>query len=127
MKKKILVVLLVWHLCVGFCCPRSFGGIVYDPTNYHNALFGTSSCNSNSSSSRTATRNSFTQYNLALRMAQKPSEHARRYRASFRSGAIPLPRIPTQYRNMADRRHTDSATRATSRPPRSSFPTIRSS
>ena len=39
MKRKVLVCLLVMGLCVGTASAQfGFGGIVYDPTNYHNAL-----------------------------------------------------------------------------------------
>jgi len=39
MKKRILGVLLVLDLCVGTASAQfSFGGIVYDPTDYANAV-----------------------------------------------------------------------------------------
>jgi tRNA uridine 5-carbamoylmethylation protein Kti12 len=36
-QKKILIALLVATLCIGTASAQ-FGGVVYDPTNYHNAL-----------------------------------------------------------------------------------------
>ena len=38
MRKKILAVLLVTVLCVGTASAQFGSGIVYDPTNYHNAV-----------------------------------------------------------------------------------------
>ena len=38
MKKKILVCVLVLGLGVGTATAQFGSGIVYDPTNYHNAL-----------------------------------------------------------------------------------------
>ena len=39
MKKRILTVIIVLGLCVGTASAQfGFGGIVYDPTNYANAV-----------------------------------------------------------------------------------------
>ena len=38
MKKRVLAVFLVLGLCVGTASAQFFGGIVYDPTNYANAV-----------------------------------------------------------------------------------------
>ena len=84
MTKRILAVLLVLGLCVGTASGQfGFGGIVYDPTNYHNAVLRYIQLQQQ----LVQLRQTYTQivqgYNLARRMAQSLQNMPVRYRAQF--------------------------------------------
>src|SRR4051812_21446216 len=82
MKKRILIVLLVVVLCVGSASAQ-FGGVVYDPTNYHNALLRYFQLQQQLLQLKNSYTQLVTQYNLALRMAQNLRNMPARYRAQF--------------------------------------------
>ena len=84
MKKRILAVLLVLGLCVSTASAQfSFGGIVYDPTNYHNAVLRYIQLQQQLLQLRQTYAQILSQYNLALRMAQNIRNMPARYRAQF--------------------------------------------
>jgi hypothetical protein len=82
MKRKILICLLVLGVCVGSASAQ-FGGIVYDPTNYHNALLRYFQLQQQLIQLKNSYTQLVTQYNLALRMAQNLENMPARYRAQF--------------------------------------------
>src|SRR5579863_6583303 len=79
MRKRILAVLLVLGLCVGTASAQFGFGIVYDPTNYANAVLRYSQL----VQLRQTYAQILNQYNLALRMAQNIQNMPARYRAQF--------------------------------------------
>ena len=84
MKGKILVVSLILLLCVGTASAQfSFGGIVYDPTNYHNALLRYFQLQQQLVQLRNSYAKLVSQYNLALQMAKNLRNMPARYRAHF--------------------------------------------
>jgi hypothetical protein len=84
MKGKILVVSLILLLCVGTASAQfSFGGIVYDPTNYHNALLRYLQLQQQLVQLRNSYAQLVSQYNLALQMAKNLRNMPARYRAQF--------------------------------------------
>src|SRR5690348_13544587 len=83
MKKRILAVLLVLGLCVGTASAQFFGGIVYDPTNYANAVLRYKQLVQQLVQLRQTYQQIVNQYNLALRMAQNLQNMPARYRAQF--------------------------------------------
>ncbi len=84
MKGKILVVSLILLLCVGTASAQfSFGGIVYDPTNYHNALLRYFQLQQQLVQLRNSYAQLVSQYNLALQMAKNLRNMPARYRAQF--------------------------------------------
>src|SRR5438132_14254763 len=84
MKRKILTVLLILLLCVGTASAQfGFGGIVYDPTNYHNALLRYFQLQQHLIQLQKSYAQLVTQYNFALRMAQYVQNMPARYRAQF--------------------------------------------
>ena len=90
MKKRILAVLLVLGLCVGTASAQFFGGIVYDPTNYANAVLRYNQLVQQLAQLQRTYTQIVNQYNLALRMAQNLQNMPARYRAQF-----------SQWRNVA--------------------------
>lgn len=82
MRKKILVGLLVMGLAVGSASAQ-FGGIVYDPTNYANALLRYNQLVQQLLQLQQTYQQIVTQYNLALRMAQNLQNMPARYQALF--------------------------------------------
>lgn len=82
MKRKILICLLVMGLCIGSASAQ-FGGVVYDPTNYHNALLRYFQLQQQLLQLKNSYTQLVTQYNLALRMAQNLRNMPARYRAQF--------------------------------------------
>ncbi len=82
MKKRIFSVLLVIGLCVGTASAQ-FGGIVYDPTNYANAVLRYNQLVQQLAQLRQTYAQIVQQYNLAVRMAQNLRNMPTRYRAQF--------------------------------------------
>jgi hypothetical protein len=82
MKKKILAVLLVLTLSVSTAFAQ-FGGIVYDPTNYANAVLRYNQLVQQLTQLRQTYQQIVQQYNLALRMAENLRNMPARYRAQF--------------------------------------------
>src|SRR5579864_6215800 len=83
MKKKILACLLGIGLCVGTASAQFGFGIVYDPTNYANAVLRYSQLVQQLAQLRQTYAQILNQYNLALRMAQNIQNMPARYRAQF--------------------------------------------
>jgi len=84
MKRRIFTVLLVLALCVGTASAQfGFGGIVYDPTNYANAVLRYNQLVQQLAQLRRTCTQILNQYNLALRMSQNLQNMPARYRAQF--------------------------------------------
>jgi len=83
MKKRVLVVLLVVGLCVGTASAQFGFGIVYDPTNYANAVLRYGQLVQQLAQLRQTYAQIVQRYNLALRMAQNLQNMLARYRAQF--------------------------------------------
>jgi len=89
MRKKILICLLATSLCVGVASAQ-FGGIVYDPTNYSNALLRYFQLQQQLVELRNSYAQLVSQYNLAFEMSRNLQNMPARYRAQFsqwRNGA----------------------------------------
>ena len=82
MKRKILTFVLVTGLCVGTASAQ-FGGIVYDPTNYSNALLRYYQLQQHLIQLQQTYAKVLAHYNLALQMAQFIQNMPARYRATF--------------------------------------------
>ena len=82
MKKRVLAALLVLTVCVGTASAQ-FGGIVYDPTNYANAVLRYNQLVQQLAQLRQTYSQIVQQYNLAVRMAQNLQNMPARYRAQF--------------------------------------------
>src|SRR5580704_2602856 len=82
MKKKIAVLTLLAAACVGTASAQ-FGGIVYDPTNYANALLRYYQLQQHLIELRNSYLQLVNQYNLALQMARSIENMPARYRAQF--------------------------------------------
>ncbi|MGC2332974.1 MAG: hypothetical protein WA581_16085 [Candidatus Acidiferrales bacterium] len=84
MRRRILAALLVVGLSVGTASAQfGFGGIVYDPTNYANAVLRYNQLVQQLAQLRQTYQQVLNQYNLALRMAQNIQNMPARYRAQF--------------------------------------------
>src|SRR6266576_7273135 len=84
MKQKALAVMLVLALSAGTASAQfGFGGVVYDPTNYHNALLRYFQLQQQLIQLKNSYTQLVTQYKLALRMAQNLQNMPARYRAQF--------------------------------------------
>ena len=84
MKRKILVVSLILLLCVGTASAQfGFGGVVYDPTNYHNALLRYFQLQQQLIQLKNSYSQLVSQYNLAVQMAKNLHNMPARYRAQF--------------------------------------------
>jgi hypothetical protein len=83
-RKKILIVLLVAGLSVGTASAQfGFGGIVYDPTNYHNALLRYFQLQQHLAELQKSYAQLVSQYNLAMQMARNLKNMQTRYHAQF--------------------------------------------
>jgi len=82
MKKRILVFLLVMGLAVGTASAQFGSGIVYDPTNYHNALLRYYQLQHLLQLQKTYAQ-VLAQYNLAMQMSRSIQNMPARYRALF--------------------------------------------
>jgi hypothetical protein len=84
MRKRFLALLMVVGLSVGTASAQfGFGGIVYDPTNYANAVLRYNQLVQQLAQLRQTYQQVLNQYNLALRMAQNIQNMPARYRALF--------------------------------------------
>jgi hypothetical protein len=91
MRKKILFVVLAAALCFGTASAQ-FGGIVYDPTNYANALLRYYQLEQHLIQLKNSYAQLVTQYNLALQMSKNLQNMPARYQAQFsqwRNGSAP--------------------------------------
>ena len=82
MKKKVLIGLLVLGLSVGTASAQ-FGGVVYDPTNYHNALLRYFQLQQHLVQLQKTYAQVVSAYNLALEMSRNLVNMPARYRAQF--------------------------------------------
>jgi hypothetical protein len=83
MKRKILICLLVLALGVGTATAQFGSGIVYDPTNFHNALLRYYQLQQHLVELQKSYAKLTSQLNLALQMAQFIKNMPARYRALF--------------------------------------------
>ena len=83
MKRRLLAVLLFLALCVGTASAQFGFGIVYDPTNYANAVLRYSQLVQQLAQLRQTYAQIVARYDLALRMAQNLQNMPARYRAQF--------------------------------------------
>lgn len=82
MKGKILAVSLILFFCVG-AASAQFGGVVYDPTNYHNAVLRYFQLQQQLIQLRNSYAQLVSQYKLAVQMAKNLQNMPARYRAHF--------------------------------------------
>src|SRR5271154_953212 len=83
MRKKLFAVLLVTVLFVGTASAQLGSGIVYDPTNYSNAVLRYQQLQQHLLQLQRTYTQIVTAYNLALRMSQNLQNMPARYRAQF--------------------------------------------
>jgi hypothetical protein len=83
MKKKIPAVLLVLILCVGTASAQFGSGIVYDPTNYQNAILRYQQLQQQLLQLQKSYAQITNQLNVAMQMAQFVKNMPARYRALF--------------------------------------------
>src|SRR6266481_5030792 len=83
MKQKVLVFLLVISLAVGTASAQVGGGVVYDPTNYHNALLRYYQLQKHLVQLQKSYDKITSHLNLALQMAKFVQNMPARYRAVF--------------------------------------------
>src|SRR6266851_6029956 len=83
MKRKVLVCLLILGLSVGTASAQFGSGIVYDPTNYHNALLRYQQLQQHLIQLQKSYAQITNQLNLAKQMATFIRNMPARYRAVF--------------------------------------------
>jgi hypothetical protein len=83
MRKRLLVLLLVVSVSAGTAAAQFGGGIVYDPTNYHNAVLRYWQLQQHLVELQKTYAQIVTAYHLALRMSRSLPNMAARYRAQF--------------------------------------------
>src|SRR5260370_40365291 len=83
MKRKVLVFVLVMGLVVGAASAQLGSGIVYDPTNYHNALLRYYQLQQHLLQLQKSYAKITSQLNLAMQMATFVRNMPARYRAVF--------------------------------------------
>ena len=83
MKRKILILVLVMGLCVGTASAQFGFGIVYDPTNYGNALLRYYQLEQHLVQLKNSYAQLVAQYNFAVQMAKNIQNMPTRYRAQF--------------------------------------------
>jgi hypothetical protein len=83
MKRKALLFVLLMVLCVGTASAQFGFGIVYDPTNYSNALLRYYQLQQHLLQLRASYLQLVAQYNFALQMARNIQNMPARYRAQF--------------------------------------------
>jgi len=83
MKKRILAFLLVMGLAVGTASAQFASGIVYDPTNYHNALLRYYQLQQHLVQLQKTYAQVLAQYNLAMQMSRSIQYMPARYHALF--------------------------------------------
>jgi hypothetical protein len=82
-KRKFFSVLLILAICVGSASAQLGSGIVYDPTNYQNALLRYYQLQQHLIQLQQSYAKITSQLNLALQMAQFVKNMPARYRAVF--------------------------------------------
>jgi hypothetical protein len=82
-RNKILICSLVVALCVSAAAAQFGRGIVYDPTNYHNALLRYFQLQQHLVQLQKSYAQLVSQYNLAVHMARNLENMPARYRATF--------------------------------------------
>jgi len=82
-RKRLLAVLLVTIVCVGTASAQLGSGIVYDPTNYHNAVLRYIQLQQHLAQLQKTYTQIATAYNLALQMSRNIHNMPARYRALF--------------------------------------------
>src|SRR5260370_11511756 len=82
-KKKCLAVLLILAICVGTASAQFGSGIVYDPTNYHNALLRYYQLQQHLLQLQKSYAKITSQLELATQMARFVQNMPARYRAAF--------------------------------------------
>src|ERR1700676_4242613 len=98
MKRKSLLFLLVMTLCVGTASAQFGAGIVYDPTNYSNALLRYYQLQQHLLQLRASYAQLVAQYNFAVQMARNIKKMPARYRLSFPPGATAPRSTPSETR-----------------------------
>src|SRR6266576_7199553 len=83
MKRRALTLLLIMGLCVGTASAQFGFGIVYDPTNYANALLRYAELQQQLVQLKNSYTQLVSQYNLAVQMAKNIQNMPARYRAVF--------------------------------------------
>ena len=83
MRKKLLTVLFVTVLCVATASAQFGSGIVYDPTNYSNAVLRYQQLQQHLLQLQRTYTQIVTAYNLALQMSRNLHNMPARYRAQF--------------------------------------------
>src|SRR5271155_6108397 len=83
MKKKILIFMLVAGMCVGTASAQLGSGVVFDPTNFHNALLRYYQLQQHLIQLQKSYTQITNHLNVALRMAQFIKNMPARYRALF--------------------------------------------
>src|SRR5689334_25290983 len=83
MKRKVLAFVLVMGLAVGTASAQFGSGIVYDPTNYSNALLRYYQLQQHLIQLQKTYAQTVTAYNLALQMSRNLHNMPARYRAQF--------------------------------------------
>jgi len=81
--KKLLAALFVTVLSVATACAQFGSGIVYDPTNYHNAVLRYLQLQQHLAELQKTYTQIVTAYNLALEMSRNLHNMPTRYRAQF--------------------------------------------
>src|ERR1041385_4534399 len=82
MTRKILALALTMGLVVGTASAQ-FGGVVYDPTNYHNALLRYYQLQKHLIQLQKTYSQIVSQYNLAMAMSRYVRNMPNRYQATF--------------------------------------------
>src|ERR1700752_587597 len=90
MKTRALTLLLIMGLCVGTASAQFGFGIVYDPTNYANALLRYAELQQQLVQLKNSYTQLITQYNLALQMSRNLQNMPSRYQAHFTQWKNPL-------------------------------------
>jgi hypothetical protein len=98
MKKAFVFVALLVLLSPTMGRAQFFGGIVYDPTNFHNAVLRYYQLRLQLDQLRSTYQNALSQYNLAVQMARSIQNMPGRYRAPF-SNWLNLTTVPDTYQN----------------------------
>lgn len=83
MKKRVLIIILVFGFGVANTSAQLGSGIVYDPTNYHNALLRYYQLEKHLIQLQQTYSKVLAHYNLALQMARNIQNMPARYRALF--------------------------------------------
>jgi hypothetical protein len=82
-RNKTLIAALVVGLCVGTASAQFGSGIVYDPTNYHNAVLRYFQLQQHLVQLQKSYAQLVSQYHLAMQMARNLENMPARYRATF--------------------------------------------